>query len=103
MIEALAGVCQGIVLIGAAAPLIRQAAEAASVAYPVLDASDMFDAVARAVTLCNGGDAVVLSPACSSYDMFQNYGHRGRVFRDAVSAVGATRLDGDSLALLEHH
>ena len=40
------------------------------------------------------GDAVVLSPACASYDMFQNFGHRGRVFREAVSAVGATRLDG---------
>lgn len=103
MIEALDGVCQGMILIGAAAPLIRQAAEAAAVVYPVIDASDMFDAVARAVALCNGGDAVVLSPACSSYDMFQNYGHRGRVFRDAVSAVGATRLDGDSPALLEHH
>ena len=30
------------------------------------------------------GDAVVLSPACASYDMFQNFGHRGRVFREAV-------------------
>ena len=39
------------------------------------------------------GDAVVLSPACASYDMFENFGHRGRVFREAVSAVGATRLD----------
>ena len=103
MIEALDGVCQGIILIGAAAPLIRQAAEAGAVTYPVFDAGDMFDAVARAVALCKGGDAVVLSPACSSYDMFQNYGHRGRVFRDAVSAVGATRLDADSPALLDHH
>ena len=39
------------------------------------------------------GDAVVLSPACASYDMFQNFGHRGRVFREAVAAVGAKRLD----------
>jgi UDP-N-acetylmuramoylalanine--D-glutamate ligase len=43
--------------------------------------------------MCVAGDAVVLSPACASYDMFQNYGHRGRVFREAVSAVGAKRLD----------
>jgi UDP-N-acetylmuramoylalanine--D-glutamate ligase len=35
----------------------------------------------------------VLSPACASYDMFQNFGHRGRVFREAVAAVGAKRLD----------
>jgi len=96
MLEALDGVCKGIVLIGKAAPLIRAAAAAHRVTYPVLDASDMHDAVRRATELCTSGDAVVLSPACASYDMFQNFGHRGRVFREAVSAVGATRLDGDA-------
>jgi UDP-N-acetylmuramoylalanine--D-glutamate ligase len=94
MLEALDGVCKGIVLIGAAAPLIRAAAAAHGVGYPVLDASDLHDAVARATDLCAPGDAVVLSPACASYDMFQNFGHRGRVFREAVAAVGARRLDG---------
>ncbi|HTJ42896.1 MAG TPA: UDP-N-acetylmuramoyl-L-alanine--D-glutamate ligase [Kofleriaceae bacterium] len=93
MLEALDGVCKGIVLIGKAAPLIRAAAEAHGVTYPLVDATDMHDAVARATALCLAGDAVVLSPACASYDMFQNFGHRGRVFRDAVSAVGAQRLD----------
>lgn len=94
MLEALDGVCKGIVLLGAAAPLIRAAAAEHGVAYPVIDATDMHDAVARATAMCGTGDAVVLSPACASYDMFQNYGHRGRVFREAVSAVGARRLDG---------
>jgi UDP-N-acetylmuramoylalanine--D-glutamate ligase len=93
MLEALDGVCKGIVLIGKAAPLIRAAAEAHGVTYPLVDATDMHDAVARATAICAAGDAVVLSPACASYDMFQNFGHRGRVFRDAVSAVGAQRLD----------
>jgi UDP-N-acetylmuramoylalanine--D-glutamate ligase len=93
MLEALDGVCKGIVLIGQAAPLIRQAAAAHGVAYPVIDAGDLHDAVRRATELCGSGDAVVLSPACASYDMFQNFGHRGRLFREAVSAVGATRLD----------
>jgi UDP-N-acetylmuramoylalanine--D-glutamate ligase len=101
MLEALDGVCKGIVLIGAAAPLIRAAAEAhraaapagAPVIYPIIDATDMHDAVRRATELCTSGDAVVLSPACASYDMFQNFGHRGRVFREAVAAVGAKRLD----------
>jgi UDP-N-acetylmuramoylalanine--D-glutamate ligase len=93
MLEALDGVCKGIILIGAAAPLIRAAAEAHRVTYPVIDATDMHDAVARATALSTRGDAVVLSPACASYDMFQNYGHRGRVFREAVAAVGARRLD----------
>jgi UDP-N-acetylmuramoylalanine--D-glutamate ligase len=93
MLEALDGTCKGIVLIGNAAPLIRDAATAHGVTYPVIDAGDMHDAVRRATELCAAGDAVVLSPACASYDMFQNFGHRGRVFREAVSAVGAKRLD----------
>jgi UDP-N-acetylmuramoylalanine--D-glutamate ligase len=93
MLEALDGVCKGIVLIGQAAPLIRTAAALHGVRYPVIDAGDMHDAVRRATELCGAGDAVVLSPACASYDMFQNFGHRGRVFREAVSAVGAQRLD----------
>ncbi|MEZ4398605.1 MAG: UDP-N-acetylmuramoyl-L-alanine--D-glutamate ligase [Kofleriaceae bacterium] len=94
MLEALAGVCRGIVLIGAAAPLIRAACADHGVTYPVLDARDLHDAVAQATALVGPGDAVVLSPACASYDMFDNFGHRGRVFRDAVAAVGARRLDG---------
>jgi len=89
MLEALDGVCQGIVLIGQAAPLIRAAAAEHGARYPVVDATDMHDAVRRATELCGPGDAVVLSPACSSYDMFQNFGHRGRVFRDAVAEVTA--------------
>jgi UDP-N-acetylmuramoylalanine--D-glutamate ligase len=93
MLEALDGVCKGIVLIGQAAPLIRDAAAAHGATYPVLDATDMHDAVRRATELCGPGDAVVLSPACASYDMFQNFGHRGRIFRDAVEAIGARRLD----------
>lgn len=93
MLDALDGVCKGIILIGKAGPLIRDAAAQHGVTYPVIDATDMHDAVRRATEMCTAGDAVVLSPACASYDMFQNYGHRGRVFREAVSAVGATRLD----------
>jgi UDP-N-acetylmuramoylalanine--D-glutamate ligase len=93
MVDALDGVCKGIVLIGQAAPLIREACATKYVAYPVLDARDMHDAVRRATELCVPGDAVVLSPACASYDMFQNFVHRGRVFREAVAAVGAKRLD----------
>ena len=93
MLDALDGTCKGIVLIGKAAPLIRDACAQHHVTYPVIDATDMHDAVARATELCAAGDAVVLSPACASYDMFQNFGHRGRVFREAVSAVGARRLD----------
>ncbi|MEO6773198.1 MAG: UDP-N-acetylmuramoyl-L-alanine--D-glutamate ligase [Kofleriaceae bacterium] len=93
MLQALEGTCKGIVLIGKAGPLIHAAAEQHGVHYPVVFASDMHDAVAQATALVGPGDAVVLSPACASYDMFENFGHRGRVFREAVSAVGAKRLD----------
>jgi UDP-N-acetylmuramoylalanine--D-glutamate ligase len=48
----------------------------------------MDEAVKRAAALAVGGDAVVLSPACSSFDMFDNYEHRGRVFRTAVNKLG---------------
>jgi UDP-N-acetylmuramoylalanine--D-glutamate ligase len=93
MFQALDGVARGMVLIGQAAPLIRAAAAEHGAAYPVVDAPDMHEAVRLAADLAQPGDAVVLSPACASYDMFENFGHRGRVFRDAVSAVGAERLD----------
>src|SRR5690606_28249527 len=95
MFEALADVARGLVLIGEARPLIGAAAEAAGATYPVVDAADMEDAVRRAAELARSGDAVVLSPACSSYDMFKNFGERGMAFRAAVSAAGARRLDGE--------
>jgi UDP-N-acetylmuramoylalanine--D-glutamate ligase len=40
------------------------------------------DAVRRAAALAQPGDAVILSPACSSYDMFENYKERGRRLRN---------------------
>ncbi|WP_428262299.1 UDP-N-acetylmuramoyl-L-alanine--D-glutamate ligase [Haliangium sp.] len=95
MFEALAGVARGMVLIGEARPIIRAAADEAGVDYPVLDAGSMLEAVQKATGLARPGDAVVLSPACSSYDMFLHFGERGMAFRDAVAAVGARRLDLD--------
>jgi len=50
----------------------------------------MQDAVAQASTLARSGDAVLLSPACASFDMFDNYVHRARAFVAAVAeAAGA--------------
>jgi UDP-N-acetylmuramoylalanine--D-glutamate ligase len=51
----------------------------------------MEEAVAMAAELARPGDAVILSPACASFDMFDNYEHRGRVFRAAVQALSAPR------------
>jgi UDP-N-acetylmuramoylalanine--D-glutamate ligase len=76
--------CRAVIVIGEAAPKIRAALAGAVLTE---DAATLEEAVARAYQLSLRGEAVVLSPACSSYDMFDNYEHRGRVFRDAVEVL----------------
>jgi len=53
----------------------------------VVRASTMEQAVTEAAILAQPGDAVLLSPACASFDMFENYQHRGEVFTAAVSQL----------------
>ena len=71
------------VLIGRDAPLIREALHLAGV--PLEDAVDMVEAVSKAAALAQNGDAVLMSPACASFDMFKDYEHRAQVFVQAVS------------------
>ncbi|WP_295622961.1 cyanophycin synthetase, partial [uncultured Lamprocystis sp.] len=78
---AVARAARAVVLIGRDAPLIRQVINGLA---PLVQATDMADAVRQAAGLAQPGDAVLLSPACASFDMFDNYEHRGRVFADAV-------------------
>ena len=51
---------------------------------PTLRAADMADAVRRAHEAAQPGDVVLLAPACASFDMFDSYEHRGRVFKEEV-------------------
>jgi UDP-N-acetylmuramoylalanine--D-glutamate ligase len=53
----------------------------------VVSAGDFADVLSTAARLAEPGDAVLLSPACSSYDMFRNYEERGARFRAAVEAL----------------
>jgi len=74
-----------VILIGEDAARLRQALEPAQVVCE--DAQNMQDAVKRAFARAQSGDAVVLSPACASFDMFKNYPHRGQCFVEAVSEI----------------
>jgi UDP-N-acetylmuramoylalanine--D-glutamate ligase len=84
LVEALAKKGRAAVVIGEAAEAIRLAIGGT---VPVEKASSMDEAVAKAGKLAQNGDAVLLSPACSSFDMFKDYKHRGEVFTDAVKAL----------------
>jgi UDP-N-acetylmuramoylalanine--D-glutamate ligase len=74
---------RGVVLIGRDAPVIREALQGTAV--PLHDAADMHAAVKQAAAMARSGDAVLMSPACASFDMFDNYGHRAEVFVQAVA------------------
>ena len=52
---------------------------------PCTAVDSLLEAVNEAARRAVSGDVVLLSPACSSFDMFQNYQHRGEVFRQAVA------------------
>jgi UDP-N-acetylmuramoylalanine--D-glutamate ligase len=88
LLPVLRQVTHDVVLIGAAADKMEKALRGA---VPLHRATDLTEAVAVAAGLARSGDAVVLSPACSSYDMFKNFEERGRVFARAVYLLGASR------------
>ena len=76
---------RAVVLIGRDGPLIRAVLEGTGV--PLVDAGSMEEAVKLATQRAHAGDAVLMSPACASFDMFRNYPHRAEVFRAAVQSV----------------
>ena len=79
-------------LIGRDAPLIEAALSGSGVeAYHV---ASLPEAVEQAQRLAHAGDAVLLSPACASFDMFRNYKHRAEVFIEAVKKLAAKRAAG---------
>ena len=73
---------RAVILIGRDAPLFKAALGTAGV--PLIDAASMPEAVRAGARRAQAGDAVLMSPACASFDMFRNYEHRADVFRAAV-------------------
>ena len=84
---AVAHYVRAVVLIGRDAPAIRLAIAPAGVAMHEVQSMQL--AVQLCQELAQTGDAVLLSPACASFDMFNNYSHRAEVFTDAVAALSA--------------
>jgi UDP-N-acetylmuramoylalanine--D-glutamate ligase len=84
LVPAVKRTARAVVLIGRDAGLIARALDAE---IPLLMAETMQEAVARAAELARPGDTVLLSPACASFDMFDSYEHRGRVFAEAVRGL----------------
>jgi UDP-N-acetylmuramoylalanine--D-glutamate ligase len=80
---------RAVLLIGRDAPLIEAAIAGSGV--DTRHAANMQDAVEQAQRLAQAGDAVLLSPACASFDMFHNYIHRAEVFIEAVKKLEAER------------
>lgn len=91
-------ICRAVLLIGRDAPQIAEVLNEATSAFltaeddeenflPVLQLPTLEMAVQFAANLAEPGDAVLLSPACASWDMFRNYAHRAEVFIDSVKAL----------------
>ena len=82
--DSVARYCRAVVLIGRDAGLI---ADALGDAVPQVRVGSLDEAIARSRSLAHSGDAVLLSPACASFDMFKNYEERGHLFARAVEAL----------------
>jgi UDP-N-acetylmuramoylalanine--D-glutamate ligase len=78
-----------VLLIGRDAGAIRAALADAGV--ELIACGSLEQAVQQASALAQAGDAVLLSPACASMDMFRNYAHRAEVFADAVRELALSR------------
>ena len=73
--------------IGAAAEKIESHIKGAA---EIVHAETLENAIRRASAVAEPGDIVLLAPACASFDQFQSYNHRGRVFKEVVQALAQT-------------
>jgi len=85
LIAPVARYARRVLLIGRDAPLI----EKALAGLQTERCGSLEEAVSRAAAYARSGEAVLLSPACASFDMFRDYRHRGEVFAQAVRRISA--------------
>jgi UDP-N-acetylmuramoylalanine--D-glutamate ligase len=85
LLPAVTRTARAVILIGRDARLIARALDGQ---VPLVEATTLQEAVIQAAALAQPGDMVLLSPACASFDMFESYEHRGRVFAEAVRGLG---------------
>jgi UDP-N-acetylmuramoylalanine--D-glutamate ligase len=83
LLEPVTRYARAVVLIGRDAAILREVLQHSGV--PLIDAATLEEAVTRASEKAHAGDAVLLSPACASMDMFRDYVHRAEVFVNAVN------------------
>jgi len=86
LVEPVSRLCRAVILLGRDAPVLEQAL---AEHVPVQRVTNLDEAVAAAAAVAEPGDAVLLSPACASLDMFRNFEERGRLFAAAVGRLPA--------------
>lgn len=79
---------RGALLIGAAAPKIKAQIGAA---VPLWDCGTLAAAIEQAYCSAKPGDTVLLAPACASFDQFESFEHRGKVFKELVNSLGEAK------------
>jgi len=79
--------CRSVIAYGEAGPLVVR--DLADVTEVIEMGRDFTAVIERARSVARTGDAVLLAPACSSFDMFRNYGQRGDEFRRLAGGGGA--------------
>ena len=87
LLPAVRGHACAVLLIGRDASVLRAALAESGVTLE--DCEDLQHAARRASEIAAPGEAVLMSPACASFDMFRNYAHRSEVFVEAVRALAA--------------
>ncbi|MEK7466011.1 MAG: UDP-N-acetylmuramoyl-L-alanine--D-glutamate ligase [Planctomycetota bacterium] len=89
--------CRAVVLLGSASAKIGAALEAAGCSIPVDRAKDLGEAVAMSAARARTGDAVLLSPACASFDQFRNFEDRGKQFKALAQEATAGRAEVEEM------